>query len=184
MVSGGETALIARAAAWGAGEGHEGSDTYKHWPQPPPAQSCRLSNWLSGPAEAFLSSPILRPCTPSSDLSPQLLLILLVLSPENELPSPCPFPPPAGLSGDEALPYKFAPSLCVSPPPPWTLGLPCGKESERDRHNLRTIQHISGARVLNPACSEALGLETGTSWMGESAGDPAGSQGWGFLEGK
>lgn len=70
MVSGGETALIARVAAWWAGEGHEGSHTHKHWSQQPPAQSCRLSNWLSGPAETFLSSPMLRPCTPPSDLSP------------------------------------------------------------------------------------------------------------------
>lgn len=70
MVSGGETALIVRAAAWGAGEGHEGSNTYKHWPQQPPTQSCCLSNWLSGSAETFLSSPILRSCTPSSVLSP------------------------------------------------------------------------------------------------------------------
>lgn len=87
MVSCGEAALIAGAAAWvGRGGQSQCSGSYTHCP----AATC--SELPS--VEPALPSPILKPHTPSSDLSPQLLLIFLVLSPENELSSPFPFPPP------------------------------------------------------------------------------------------
>lgn len=93
MVSCGEAALVAGAAAWvGRGGQSECSGSYT---QCPLVYTLPRSHLLELPSvQPALPSPILKPRTPSPDLSPKLLLIFLVLSLENELSSPFPFPPP------------------------------------------------------------------------------------------
>lgn len=166
MVSSGETTLIARAAAW-MGRGRAVSAPTQT--PPPMAQSYLLSDWLSGPGNALLSSPILKPppapphpIPQRSQISPRLPLTFPVLSVRRNCHLP--FPPQAGAPWGPSSAMQMWPFPLVPPPSPFLYILaPLWlriREGQPLPRGYLTHPRVKGP---TPACSEVPGVGTGDS---------------------